>query len=146
MLATCDRVIHAPIDLVWSLISTEEGLNDWMSVEATVDLRVGGTIRWVHDNGWVVAGTIREIAPMRRLAYTYGWERGGFPVPLESSVVTMELTARGSSTALSVRHEGLTPAMAEQHSGGWQIFVAALAERAETAMPVAGTSGGDDDL
>ena len=59
ILASCDRLIAAPIDLVWSLISTPEGLAEWMAVEASVDLRVGGSIRWVHDNGWVVAGTVR---------------------------------------------------------------------------------------
>ena len=139
MIATCERSIAAPVDVVWSLVSTATGLNQWMSVEATVDLRVGGTIRWQHDNGWIVAGTIREVSPMRRLSYTYGWERGGFPVPLESSVVTIELTARGDVTDLAIRHEGLTPEMAEQHTGGWRMFVGLLAERAELA-PTAETS------
>jgi uncharacterized protein YndB with AHSA1/START domain len=134
-LAACDRSIAAPVDLVWSLISTATGLNQWMSVDATVDLRVGGSIRWEHDNGWVVAGTIREVTPMRRLSYTYGWERGGFPVPLESSVVTIELTARGGVTDLTIRHDGLTPAMAEQHTVGWQMFVGRLADLAESAEP-----------
>jgi len=142
MLAACDRLIAAPVDLVWSLISTSEGLREWMAVEATVDLRVGGVIRWVHDNGWIVAGTIRDVAPMRRLVYTYGWEEGGFPVPLESSLVTIELIARGAVTELTVRHEGLTPAMAEQHTGGWQMFIGRLAERAERLVPVAPDRGG----
>jgi len=136
MIAECDRVIAAPVDLVWSLISTADGLAERMAVDAVVDLRVGGAIRWVHDNGWTVAGTIREVAPMRRLSYTYGWESGGFPVPLESSTVTIELTANGGATELSVRHEGLTPEMAEQHADGWQMFLRRLAERAERPQPV----------
>lgn len=140
MIAACDRVIAAPVDLVWSLISTPEGLTEWMAAEAEVDLRVGGSIRWVHDNGWVVAGTIREVAPMRRLSYTYGWEAGGFPVPLESSVVTIELSARGDATRLSVRHDGLSPEMAEQHSGGWSMFVGRLADRAALG-PLVDTAG-----
>jgi uncharacterized protein YndB with AHSA1/START domain len=126
-LATCERVIPAPVDLVWSLISTADGLNRWMSVDATVELEVGGTITWTHDNGWVVAGEFREIAPMRRLVFTYGWAEGGFPVPLGSSVVTIELAAAGDATHLSVRHDGLTPAMAEQHTEGWAMFVERLA-------------------
>lgn len=134
-LATCDRSIAAPVDVVWSLISTSDGLCDWMAVEASVDLREGGAIRWVHDNGWVVSGTIVEVAPMRRLRFTYGWESGGFPVPLESSVVTIELTARGGVTDLTVRHEGLTPAMADQHTGGWKMFVERLALAAEQVGP-----------
>lgn len=131
ILAGCDRLIAAPVDLVWALVSTADGLREWMAVEAEVDLRVGGTIRWEHDNGWIVAGTVREVSPMRRLSYTYGWERGGFPVPIDSSVVTIELTARGAATRLTVRHEGLTPEMAEQHTGGWRTFTDLLAERAE---------------
>lgn len=142
ILASCDRLVAAPIDLVWSLISTTEGLTEWMAVEATVDLRVGGRIRWVHDNGWVVAGTVREVTPMRRLAYTYGWEHGGFPVPLESSVVTIELTARGGVTELAIRHEGLTPEMADQHAAGWVMFVGRLADRAELLVPVMRSTAG----
>ena len=133
IIAACDRLIAAPVDLVWSLVSTAEGLRQWMAVDATVDLRVGGEIRWVHDNGWVVAGTVREVVPMRRLSYTYGWEQGGFPVPVDSSVVTIELTARGVATELAVRHEGLTPDMAEQHTGGWRMYIDRLTERAEHA-------------
>lgn len=131
ILAECDRLIAAPIDVVWTLVSTADGLRTWMAVDAEVDLRVGGTIRWEHDNGWVVAGIVREVTPMRRLAFTYGWERGGFPVPVDSSIVTIELAARGAATELSVRHRGLTPEMAEQHTSGWQMFVSRLAERAE---------------
>lgn len=134
MLAACDRLIAAPVSLVWSLVSTAVGLCEWMAVEAEVDPRVGGTIRWEHDNGWVVAGTICEFTPMRRLSYTYGWERGGFPVPIDSSVVTIELTPRGAATRLTIRHEGLTPEMAEQHTSGWHMFVDRLVESAEHGL------------
>ena len=130
-LASCDRTIAAPVDVVWSLLSTEAGLNEWMSVAAEVDLRPGGTIRWTHDNGWVVAGKFREIVPHRRLEFTYGWEEGGFPVSPGSSVVTIELEARGGATELRVRHTGLTPEMAEQHTEGWAMFVGGLALVAE---------------
>ena len=51
-LASCERVIAAPVDVVWSMVSTADGLNRWMSVEADVDLRVGGRITWTHDSGW----------------------------------------------------------------------------------------------
>lgn len=141
MIASCDRLIAAPIDLVWRLVTTPDGLNEWMSVEATIDLRVGGSIRWVHDNGWVVAGTIREVTTMRRLTFTFGWEKGGFPVPLESSVVTIELTPRGTVTELAVRHDELTTKMAVQHTEGWTMFVGLLAERAEKLIPVATERG-----
>lgn len=44
-----------PVDVVWSLITTADGINRWMSVEADVDLTVGGELRWVPEHGWVVA-------------------------------------------------------------------------------------------
>ena len=131
ILASCDREIAATVDVLWSLISSAEGLNEWMSVEATVDLVPGGEIRWVHDNGWVVAGQILEVVPMRRLVFTYGWESGGFPVPVGSSEVSIELESRGGSTMVRVRHDGLSPDMAEQHTTGWNMFLDGLAERAE---------------
>lgn len=134
-IAGCERLINAPVDVVWRLVSTPDGLNEWMSVEAVVDLEVGGAIRWVHDGGWVVAGTVREVVPMRRFSFTYGWEQGGFPVPLESSVVTIDLEARGALTHLVVRHDGLTPEMADQHSEGWSMFADRLVAASET-VPV----------
>ena len=124
ILATCERIIAAPLDLVWELVSTAEGLGRWMAVEATVELRPGGAIRWVHDNGWVVAGEIREVVPPTRLVFSYGWERGGFPVPVGSSDVTIELTPEPSGvTRFSVRHRGLpSEEEAERHTGGWALF------------------------
>lgn len=130
-IASCDRTIAAPVDIVWGLLSSADGLNQWMSASADVDLRIGGTIRWTHENGWVVAGEFREIVPMRRLVFTYGWESGGFPVPVGSSVVTIELEAQGSTTEVRVRHTGLTDEMAAQHDHGWGLFIGRLAERAE---------------
>jgi hypothetical protein len=79
-IAACDRTIAAPVDVVWRLLTTVDGLNRWMSVEAEVDLRVGGVIRWRHEEGHTVAGEIRDVVPMRRLVLTYG--RTGFQLRL----------------------------------------------------------------
>lgn len=133
-IASCDRTIAAPAEVVWRLLTSADGLNEWMSVEAEVDLRVGGTIRWRHDNGWVVAGEVREIVPERRFAFTYGWEEGGFPVPLGSSLVSIELERAVGGTTIRVRHTGLTDEMAEQHDQGWSMFVDRLAGRAESSI------------
>lgn len=132
-LASCDRTVAAPVDVVWSLITTADGLNEWMSVDATVDLRRGGTITWTHQDGSVVAGEIREIVPLRRLEFTYGWEAGGFPVPVGSTVVTIELEPVGGATEVRVRHRGLSPEMTERHAEGWAHFIGRLVSRAEGA-------------
>ena len=131
ILAECDRLIAAPVDVVWDLVSTAAGLERWMAVEATLELRPGGTIRWIHDNGWIVAGRIVDVAPPRRLRFTYGWEKGGFPVPVGSTVVTIELDALGPSTRVRITHAGLDRPMADRHTLGWARFVDRLASAAE---------------
>lgn len=80
--------------------------------------------------------------PRRRLVFTFGWEQGGFPVPLGSSTVVIELEALGESTRVSVRHDGLTTAMAEQHTHGWVMFVDQLASTAERSTSSAGALEG----
>lgn len=131
ILAECDRMIAAPVDVVWRLLTTADGLNQWMSVEATVELEPGGAITWRHDDGNVVEGEIREVVPMRRFVFTYGWATGLFPVAPGSTEVTIELDAGPTATRVSVRHTGLTADMARQHTEGWTHFIARLAERAE---------------
>lgn len=133
-IASYDRSIAAPVDIVWSLLTSADGLNQWMSVEGEVDLRIGGRIRWRHENGHAVSGEIREIVPMRRLVFTYGWEDGWLPVLPGSSTVTIELEARGGLTDVRVRHAGLTDEMAERHQEGWSLFIGRLADRAEQGV------------
>lgn len=116
--------------MVWALVSTAQGLTEWMAESAELDRRPGGVIRWTHDNGWVVSGEVREVVPMRRLVFSYGWEQGGFDVPVGSSVITIELEAAGGSTEVRVRHDGLTPEKAEQHAAGWEMYIGHLARSA----------------
>jgi uncharacterized protein YndB with AHSA1/START domain len=130
-IAACDRTMAAPVDVVWRLLTTVVGLNRWMSVEAEVDLRVGGAIRWRHEEGHTVSGEIREVVPMRRLVFTYGWQDLWLPVPAGSTTVTIELEARGDVTEVRVRHDGLTDEMADQHEHGWGLFIGRLVHCAE---------------
>ena len=72
------RRLAAPGDDVFRWWTDPERLREWMSpvgtVEAEVDLRVGGTIRIVmKGDGMVIEhqGTYLEIEPPRRLAFTW---------------------------------------------------------------------------
>jgi uncharacterized protein YndB with AHSA1/START domain len=131
ILAECDRTIGAPVDVVWRLLTTADGLNDWMSVDATVELVPGGVITWRHEDGNVVEGEVREVVPMRRFVFSYGWATGFLPVAPGSTEVTIELDAGPTTTHVRVRHAGLTEEMATKHTEGWTFFVGRLAERAE---------------
>lgn len=133
ILAACDRTIAAPVDVVWRLLTTADGLAEWMAVEASVDLRPGGVITWRHENGEVVEGEVREIVPLRRFVFSYGWATDFLPVAPGSTVVTVELDASPTHTTVSVRHDGLDADMAERHTEGWTYFVERLGSRAEAA-------------
>ena len=139
ILAECDRVIAAPIDIVWHLVTTAEGLMSWMAEDATVVLEPGGTITWRHDNGEVVAGQVCEVMPMRRFVFTYGWATGFLPVPPGSTTVTVEFEPMRGATKVSIRHAGLDAELAERHTIGWSHFIGRLAEAAE-ASPQGGSS------
>ena len=130
-LAACDRMVEAPVDVVWDLVSTSDGLTRWMAVAAEVRLEPGGQIRWRHDNGWVVAGEVLEVVPHRLLRFTFGWEEGGFPVPVGSSEVRIELESLGPRTRVRVVHADLAEDMTAPHTEGWAMFLARLAETVE---------------
>jgi uncharacterized protein YndB with AHSA1/START domain len=117
------RRLPAPVDEVFRWWTDPERLQEWMSpvgtVEAEVDLRVGGSIRIVmKGDGMVIEhqGTFLEIEPPRRLVFTWSSPFTG-PLP---SIVTLELERDGAhATRLHLIHRRLPEASAESHRGGW---------------------------
>lgn len=86
-----------------------------------IDLRVGGKWRTCMrgDKGehWV-SGVYREIAPPRRLAFTWAWEENG--VCGHETVVELEFLPAGGNTRLVLNHRGFESADSrDKHSQGW---------------------------
>jgi uncharacterized protein YndB with AHSA1/START domain len=116
------RTLSAPIDEVFRWWTQPDLLERWMSpsgsVEAEVDLRVGGAFRIVMRDAGVEIdhrGEYLEIRPPRRLVFT--WESrytaGG-------SLVTVLLEPDGDgSTRLQIVHSRLPEDVAREHAGGW---------------------------
>jgi uncharacterized protein YndB with AHSA1/START domain len=117
------RTVAAPLDAVFDLFTTADGLCEWLAVRAEVDARIGGSIRWTHDNGDVVAGTFVAFERPHRIVFTYGWERGGYGVPVESSEVEVTFTRVGDATRLTLIHRGLPDALIDIHARGWSRFL-----------------------
>ena len=55
------------------------------------------------DRTRVARGAFREVVPVHRLAYTFGWE-GGQEVPPGSSLVEIDLIDRDGGTLLRMTH------------------------------------------
>ena len=65
-----ERVLHAAVDVVWSLLTTPEGLGRWLA-PAHVDLRFGGTVDIDFGDGGVTGGEILDRVP--GVALEYRW-------------------------------------------------------------------------
>jgi uncharacterized protein YndB with AHSA1/START domain len=89
------------------------------TVEAEVDLRVGGALRIVmRGEGTVIEhfGKYIEIDPPRRLVFTWASPYTG----AEPSLVTLELEPAGAeATHLLLVHRQLPESVANSHRGGW---------------------------
>jgi uncharacterized protein YndB with AHSA1/START domain len=127
------RRLPASIDEVFRWWTDPDLLQEWMTpvgtVEADVDLRVGGRLRIVMtDEGRVIEhiGQYLEIDPPRRLVFTWVSTYTG-SVP---SLVTVELSAVGDDlTDLRLVHARLPDSSARWHRGGWDAMFDRLGGR-----------------
>ena len=104
------REFDAPRHLVYQAWTTPELIKRWWSAKrgkvtvADVDLRVGGTWRWVMvtDDGFEVAfhGEYRELIPNERIVSTEVYE--GFPEADAEALNTLTLTEQDGRTTLSI--------------------------------------------
>ncbi len=117
------RRLPASIDEVFRWWTEPELLQEWLTpvgtVEAEIDLRVGGRLRVVmKGDGRVIehTGEYREIDPPGRLVFTWvSPYTGSLP-----SIITVELHAVGKSvTDLRLVHSQLPDEAARSHRGGW---------------------------
>jgi len=92
---------------------------------AEIDLRPGGAYR-IHmrepdGKEHRVSGVYREVDPPRKVVYTWGWD-GDHPV--KDSLVTLEFIARGNSTEVVLRHDGIMDDKERaNHEHGWTAIL-----------------------
>ncbi len=78
---------------VFAFLTDPEKIISWMGAEATTEAYPGGLylLKGVGgDHARVARGAFREVVPVHRLAYTFGWE-GGQEVPPGSSLIEIDL-------------------------------------------------------
>jgi uncharacterized protein YndB with AHSA1/START domain len=104
------RVFDAPRNLVFDAYTKPELLKRWLGVfgdwtmpVCEVDLRVGGTYRWVWRGAggaeMGVRGVYREIVPAERLVNTEKFDDAWYP---GESLITATFTEQGGKTTLAV--------------------------------------------
>jgi uncharacterized protein YndB with AHSA1/START domain len=131
--------IAAPPATVFAFLTDPEKIVGWMGAEATTEMHPGGLYLLKGVNGRATArGAFREVVPVHRLAYSFGWE-GDEEVPPGSSLVEIDLIDRDGGTLLRMTHSGLpNAAKCAGHDKGWAHYLGRL------AMAAAGQDPGSD--
>jgi uncharacterized protein YndB with AHSA1/START domain len=128
-----NRRLSVPIGEVFRWWTEPDRLEEWMSpvgtVDAEVDLRIGGALRIVMKSGDTViehVGQYIEIERPNRLVFTW---RSPFTGP-EGSIVTLDLEPDGDdATLLRLVHSRLPDSVAPSHRDGWGSMLDRLASR-----------------
>ena len=121
--------IAAPRAAVFAFLTDPEKILSWMGAEAETETHPGGLylIKDVGNRGRVARGAFREVVPVHRLAYSFGWD-GDQEVPPGSSLVEIDLIDRDGGTLLCMTHSGLpNAAQCAGHDKGWAHYLGRLA-------------------
>jgi uncharacterized protein YndB with AHSA1/START domain len=131
--------IAAPPATVFAFLTDPEKILSWMGTEATTELHPGGLYLLKGVNGRATArGAFREVVPVHRLAYSFGWDSDE-EVPPGSSLIEIDLIDRDGGTLLRMTHSGLpNAAKCASHDRGWAHYLGRL------AMAAAGRDPGSD--
>ena len=130
--------IAAPRATVFAFLTDPEKILSWMGVEADTAPHPGGIylVKGVAgDRSRVARGAFREVVPVHRLAYSFGWENRE-EVPPGSSLIEIDLLERDGGTLLRMTHSGLpNEAQCARHAIGWAHYLGRLAIAARGGDP-----------
>ena len=118
--------IPAPPAAVFALMTDPEKILRWMGTEAQVEPQPGGLYLVNVTGARFARGSFREVVPVHRLAYSFGWD-GSEDVPPGSSLVEIDLIDRDGGTLLCMTHSGFsTEAQCASHARGWAHYLGRL--------------------
>jgi uncharacterized protein YndB with AHSA1/START domain len=136
-------VVDAPVERVWAVVTQPEHLGQWFGTDTPtdVDLRVGGTLTFIHGDAVKFPVVIERYEPPRLLAWRWASDYPGEkPTEGNSTLVEFTLAEEGAGTRLTVVETGFAeldmPAEGRQKSyhdnvRGWGIEMTKLRAYAE---------------
>jgi uncharacterized protein YndB with AHSA1/START domain len=130
--------IEAPPATVFAFLTDPQKILSWMGAEAETEVHPGGLYLVKNVAGRpdrTARGQFREVVPVHRLAYSFGWE-GDDEVPPGSSLVEIDLLDRDGGTLMRMTQTGLPNAVqCANHARGWEHYVGRLATAARGGNP-----------
>ena len=105
------------------------------ATSATTEVHPGGMYLLKGVGSSTARGTFREVVPVHRLAYSFGWE-GNEEVSPGSSLIEIDLIEQDGGTLLRMTHSGLPNAATQaSHGKGWAHYLGRLTEAASGRDP-----------
>jgi uncharacterized protein YndB with AHSA1/START domain len=127
--------IAAPRASVFAFLTDPEKIVQWMGTEATTEPHRGGLYLLKGIGRASARGTFREVVPVHRLAYSFGWE-GDEEVPPGSGLIEIDLIEQNGGTLVRMTHSGLpTEAQHDSHAKGWAHYLGRLTKAAAGQDP-----------
>jgi uncharacterized protein YndB with AHSA1/START domain len=118
--------IAAPPATVFAFLTDPQRIVNWMGTQAETELHPGGLYLLRGINGRAARGAFREVVPVHRLAYSFGWD-GSEEVPPGSGLIEIDLIDRDGGTLLCMTHSGLpNQAQCDSHAKGWAHYLGRL--------------------
>ncbi|MBV8925375.1 MAG: SRPBCC domain-containing protein [Bradyrhizobium sp.] len=120
--------IAAPPATVFAFLTDPQKIVSWMGMESDTELHPGGLylLKGVGRSDRTARGAFREVVPVHRLAYSFGWD-GDEEVPPGSSLIEIDLLDRDGGTLLCMTHSGLpTETSCANHNTGWAHYLGRL--------------------
>ena len=127
--------IPAPPAAVFAFLTDPEKILRWVGTQAQLESHPGGLYLVNFTGGYVARGSFREVIPVHRLAYSFGWD-GSEEVPPGSSLIEIDLMEEPAGTLVRLTHTGLPNAeQCASHDEGWAHYLSRLAEVAAGRDP-----------
>ena len=92
----------------------------WWGAGSTIEGRAGGKMLIRYPNGETASGEVLEIVPDEFVAFSYGYDAPGKPIPPGGSRVTVALESRRGGTLVTLRHEVSDVKTRDAHTVGWR--------------------------
>ena len=127
--------IAAPRASVFAFLTDPNKIVQWMGTEATTEMHPGGLYLLKGVGSATARGAFREVVPVHRLAYSFGWETND-EVPPGSSLIEIDLIEQDGGTLLRMTHSGLpNETVRANHDKGWVHYLGRLTSAAAGRDP-----------
>jgi uncharacterized protein YndB with AHSA1/START domain len=132
-------LILAGRETVFRYFTDPERFAAWWGAGSTIEGRVGGAMKIRYPNGETASGEVLEIVPGEFIAFSYGYDAPGKPIPPGGSRVTVALETRRGGTLVTLRHEVSDTRIRDGHVAGWRhqmaLFSTVVAAEQHAGLP-----------